>query len=692
MPILAWRNDADGFAFENSWTLDPIETNGLTAIAQPVVWSAVATIAAVLPFPDPILLTALGVAANIAIGRISPTVEMGLCGGMAYASLDYWHARAPLPRGAHVGDQPMRVQPSGVLLRDFIWVRLIDSLRQGGALQRTLEWSLLLNQVPSPIGGAGALRTRTVLEWNRVKGSIDAGFPCPIGLIYTGRDVWYQHQILVYGYEDPGNGTGTMYVYDSNTPKQYGDTSHSIVTLDFTGASLVATTPSDATTGTLAGFFCTEYIRVPPPRGLATSFGQFVSWPGDSTSYMTACGARMPISGAAELGALGGSAGDVRSTVAMTSGFARPRDNALFRERSSAPVFLYEGGSPFYVPDPTWLGRFGGWGAVRVVPDGSLAAFVGVPDDGTLLKEWSAPEVFRMIDGKRRWVTDPTELAGFGGFQSVRVVPDGALAGVPHEITRIFLLQTGTALTETDDTFAFAVAPNNDVFAIKKSKTGTNSTEVHVLSAADNYQQFSLQTGTVLPETDETFDYLLMPNRDLCAIKKRNTGSNSTEVHILSADSNYQSFVLQTGTPLHETDDSFEFALASNGDLVVIKKSRTGTNSTEVHVLSATDNYQAFSLQTGTVLHETDDAFEFALASNRDLVAIKKRNTGTNSTEVHVLSAASNYQQFVLQTGTALHETDRSFTFDMTLSRDLVAIKKRNTGTRTTEIHIANLR
>jgi hypothetical protein len=254
-----------------------------------------------------------------------------------------------------------------------------------------------------------------------------------------------------------------------------------------------------------------------------------------------------------------------------------------------------------------------------------------------------------------------------------------------------FLLQTGTALHETDDTFAFALASNNDLFAIKKSNTGTHMTEVHVLPAASNYQQFILQTGTVLHETDATFEFLLAANRDLFAIKKSNTGSNSTEIHVLSAASNYKNFILHTGTALHETDASFEFALAPNCDLVAIKKSNTGTHSTEVHVLSASSNYQQFVLQTGTALHETDVTFEFALASNRDLVAIKKSNTGTHSTEVHVLSVASNYQQFILQTGTVLHETDQSFTFDITASRDLFAIKKRNTGTHTTEIHIVNL-
>jgi hypothetical protein len=254
-----------------------------------------------------------------------------------------------------------------------------------------------------------------------------------------------------------------------------------------------------------------------------------------------------------------------------------------------------------------------------------------------------------------------------------------------------FLLQTGTPLHETDQTFAFALASNQDLFAIKKSRTGSNSTEVHVLSAASNYQQFVLQTKTALHETDNTFEFAVASNRDLVAIKKSSTGSNKTEVHILSAASNYQQFSLQTGTALHQTDQTFEFAIAQNRDLFAIKKSGTGTNSTEVHILSAGSNYQQFALQTGTVLHQTDQTFEFALAQNRDLFAVKKSRTSTNSSEVHVLAAAGNYQRFILQTGTSLHETDETFTFDVTRSRELFAVKKSRTGTRSTEVHIVDL-
>ncbi|MFD7502164.1 VCBS repeat-containing protein, partial [Streptomyces sp. NPDC059850] len=68
---------------------------------------------------------------------------------------------------------------------------------------------------------------------------------------------------------------------------------------------------------------------------------------------------------------------------------------------------------------------------------------------------------------------------------------------------------------------------------------------------------------------------------------------------------NFSGFVLQTGTPLHETDDTFASLVADwdrdgRPDLIEVKKSATGTNSTEVHILSGASNFQRFVLQTGT--------------------------------------------------------------------------------------------
>jgi hypothetical protein len=47
------------------------------------------------------------------------------------------------------------------------------------------------------------------------------------------------------------------------------------------------------------------------------------------------------------------------------------------------------------------------------------------------LREWPDPKVYRIMNGKRRWVTSPTELSKQGGFPTVRLVPDGALNAIP---------------------------------------------------------------------------------------------------------------------------------------------------------------------------------------------------------------------------------------------------------------------
>ncbi|CAI7640315.1 unnamed protein product [Penicillium manginii] len=294
------------------------------------------------------------------------------------------------------------------------------------------------------------------------------------------------------------------------------------------------------------------------------------------------------------------------------------------------------------------------------------------------------------------WTKIPNNYQQYMALRITKALPGKGVLSTTGKAVQGFILQTGTGLHETDNTFEFAVGDWNgdgrpDLFAVKKSNTGSKSTEVHILSGASNFQSFILQTGTALHETDDTFEFAVGDwngdgRPDLFAIKKSNTGSKSTEVHILSGDSNFQSFILQTGTALHETDDTFEFAIGDwNGDgrpdLFAVKKSNTDSKSTEVHILSGASNFQSFSLQTDTALHETDNTFEFAVGDwngdgRPDLFAVKKSNTGSKSTEVHILSGASNFQSFILQTGTALHETDNTFDFAS------------NTGSKSTEVHI----
>lgn len=253
---------------------------------------------------------------------------------------------------------------------------------------------------------------------------------------------------------------------------------------------------------------------------------------------------------------------------------------------------------------------------------------------------------------------------------------------------RVFNAHRTTGLHETSDTFEFALAENGDLFAISKSNTGSGTTEVHVLSADSGYREFSLHTPTALHETGSNAEFALAPNRDLFVILKNGTSSGTTELHALSAASNYSEFVLHTATALHETYENFEFELADNGDLFAIAKNGTGSRTTEVHVLSAESGYQEFSLHTATALHETGSNFKFLLAPNRDLLALAKSGTNTGSTEVHTLSADSNYKDFSLHTGSALHVTDDEFDFVLASNRDVVALAKRSTGSGRTEVHV----
>ena len=73
---------------------------------------------------------------------------------------------------------------------------------------------------------------------------------------------------------------------------------------------------------------------------------------------------------------------------------------------------------------------------------------------------------------------------------------------------------------------------------------------------------------------------------------------------------NIRDINLHIKTALEETGDNWDFLLGdynNNGtlDLYCIKKSNTETNSTEVHILNGNDNFQSFLLQTGTALQET---------------------------------------------------------------------------------------
>jgi hypothetical protein len=249
-----------------------------------------------------------------------------------------------------------------------------------------------------------------------------------------------------------------------------------------------------------------------------------------------------------------------------------------------------------------------------------------------------------------------------------------------------FSLHTDTAIFLADaPNFDFAVADYNgdghpDIFCLKKHNTSTGTVEVHVLNGADNFQTFLLHNGTPLGTPDCDFavaDYNGDGHPDVFGLKKNNTGTGTFQVHVLNGANNFQTFLLETGTPISTSDSAdCNFAVADyNGDghpdIFCLKKNiRDGT--VEVRVLNGADNFQTFLLQTTrTPLGPAD--CDFAVADyNRDghpdVFGLKKNNTGTGTFQVHVLNGADNFQTFLLEIGTLLSTSDSAENFLFTVA------------------------
>jgi hypothetical protein len=237
------------------------------------------------------------------------------------------------------------------------------------------------------------------------------------------------------------------------------------------------------------------------------------------------------------------------------------------------------------------------------------------------------------------------------------------------------LLQNVAAnLRQTGSETEFQMADFNrdgvpDLAYVRKSGTGSGMSELHVLSGAGGFQTFLAHVALPLPATGDEADFLVGDFNgdsvlDLAYVKKFNTGSGRTELHVLSGATNYQTWIRHTALPLAETGDESVFRVGDfNADRVLdladVKKSSTGSGRTELHVLSGATGFQAWISHTATALVETGGEAEFDLTDydtdgRPDLGYVKKFNTGSARTELHILDGGSEYQSFLLHTATAL--------------------------------------
>lgn len=163
-------------------------------------------------FPDePAVMIDLGVA-KVPVGNAAN----GLCGGMVFAALDYWKQGDPPPSDA-------TPPPTGTPLFNYLVRRLIDSWDIPGGpltyLKLMSPWLPDGDDRVGPISMHGRSWRMAVREWPAIKSSIDAGNPCPLGLVKLKSanplDLGHNHQVLAYGYDQDGTAI-TMWLYDPN--------------------------------------------------------------------------------------------------------------------------------------------------------------------------------------------------------------------------------------------------------------------------------------------------------------------------------------------------------------------------------------------------------------------------------------------------------------------------------------------
>ncbi len=217
----------DGFAFDNTWPAAPG-----------------------LPVRTPFGILGLGNAAA------------GLCGGMVFAALDYWHAGLAPP-----ADRPAPATP----LYRYVVRRLIDSWHLPAGVARYYLWMNLAgpDYRPRVLGQRvtlRGLRWRTIeRHWPRVRASIDAGCPAALGVVTMASSqpgmLGRNHQVLAYGYDESGSVI-TVRVYDPNS----GPSDDIRIRFD-TAAPTSATVfeHNISIRWPVRGFFLTAYSPAAPP-------------------------------------------------------------------------------------------------------------------------------------------------------------------------------------------------------------------------------------------------------------------------------------------------------------------------------------------------------------------------------------------------------------------------------------------
>ena len=341
----------------------------------------------------------------------------GRCGGMAAASMDYWYAGLGMPDNRSLPQD-------GTLLADYVYDRLMDTFVDNGL--KFVQYATSLDH-PTWLRGKGVARMTREDELPKLKARLNSGQPVLLGLTQA-RDVTqlgHDHQVVAYGWEQDSRYTYVL-VYDNNNPGV--EVRIRLTTVDDPAERAI----TGSNGKTWRGLFVGSYSRK-TPSWLAN--GRLLHDSTDPRINVIRGGAAFWIPSPAELDAGGYHWADVVAAKpgSMAHVSTCPGNGTLVRERGTDGVYVVYGGKAFGIPSPAWMDTLHlDWNAVREIPLGSLAGLRSTPRDHALLREQSSAPVWYAEGGRLRHVTSPDVMTRLGlEWGCVHVVPDGALAGLP---------------------------------------------------------------------------------------------------------------------------------------------------------------------------------------------------------------------------------------------------------------------
>jgi hypothetical protein len=139
---------------------------------------------------------------------------LGRCGGMAYASLDYFSNSMTVPTCTTSDFGSSGVPADGTPLADYIYRRLLDSFCMYGLT--FIYWNVTSDH-KTLLNGKGIVAATKQDEWPLLNAWLDMGRPVVLGLISATGSLADCHQIVAYDYS-LGPNSITISVYDNNHP------------------------------------------------------------------------------------------------------------------------------------------------------------------------------------------------------------------------------------------------------------------------------------------------------------------------------------------------------------------------------------------------------------------------------------------------------------------------------------------